>query len=240
MPVIEHETRTVNADGNIISYELTRKRVKNINLRITSDMKVHVSANRRVSIERIENFIKSKSGFILSAIDRFSKVTINRPKPLAYTSGERLLIFGEEYVISVIKSSRNSVTIADGTFTLNVKDVDDVNIRTRVAEKHLNNLLETTVRALCDKAYLSFKSDGVTYPIIKFRRMTSRWGSCQMRKGILTFNYALISKPLKVIDYVVYHEFTHFLVPNHSKLFYYRLEEKFPDWRVCRVYLKQN
>lgn len=237
---IEHETRTVNADGNIISYELTRKRVKNINLRITSDMRVTVSANKRVSVTRIDNFVISKSAFIIRALNKFSKIKVNEIKPLAYVSGERLLIFGEEYVIEVFKSNRNTVTLTDGTFTLKVKDVDDVNIRIRVAEKYLNNLLETTVRALCDKAYENFKSDGVAYPVIKFRRMTSRWGSCQMRKGILTFNYALISKPLKVIDYVVYHEFTHFLVPNHSKLFYYKLEEKFPDWRACRAYLKQS
>ena len=238
MPELK-ETRTVFADGKVIEYELVRKSVKNINLRITSDTKVHVSANRRVSLERIENFIKSKSDFIFNAIERFSKETINKTKPLTYMTGERLFVFGEEYEVVVNKSNRNYVTLNDSEFILNVKDVDDTSLRVRTAEKYLNAQCEAVINALCERVHKSFIQDGVKFPIIKFRRMTSRWGSCHMKKGVLTFNYALVTKPIKVIEYVVYHEFTHFLVPNHSNAFYAVLSLKFPDWKECRKILKK-
>mgnify|MGYP003475783204 CR=1 FL=1 len=47
-----------------LQYELTFKKVKNINIRITPDKRVMVSANRFVSEGAIEEFIVSKIEFI--------------------------------------------------------------------------------------------------------------------------------------------------------------------------------
>ena len=69
--------------------------------------------------------------------------------------------------------------------------------------------------------------------------MVSRWGSCNPTKGILTFNINLMYAPFECIEYVVLHEFTHFLQPNHSAKFYYELEKVFPNWRDCRKKLKE-
>ena len=91
---------------------------------------------------------------------------------------------------------------------------------------------------LCDKAYPYYEKMGVKYPVIKFRKMTSRWGSCHMQKGILTFNINLMYAPIECAEYVVYHEFTHFLQPNHSAKFYAELEKAFPNWKECRKMLK--
>ena len=100
MPELK-ETRTVFADGKFIEYELVRKSVKNINLRITSDTKVHVSANRRVSLERIENFIKSKSDFINKVIpakhlEQFVDYKKNEYKQYA-TSSDKSKFLDEKY-----------------------------------------------------------------------------------------------------------------------------------------------
>mgnify|MGYP003303141021 CR=1 FL=1 len=73
---------------------------------------------------------------------------------------------------------------------------------------------------LCNKAFPYYEKRGIKYPEIKFRRMVSRWGSCHSQKGILTFNTNLMYAPKECIEYVVYHEFTHFLQPNHSSKFY--------------------
>ena len=50
-------------------YTLERKIVKNINLRIKPGYSMYVSANKRVSIKMIEDFIKSKESFILEAFE---------------------------------------------------------------------------------------------------------------------------------------------------------------------------
>ena len=74
---------------------------------------------------------------------------------------------------------------------------------------------------------------------IKFRKMKTRWGSCHTIKGILTFNTQLIYAPVECVEYVVWHEFSHFLQANHSDKFYDELRKVYPEWRASRKKLKE-
>ena len=60
--------------------------------------------------------------------------------------------------------------------------------------------------------------------------MISRWGSCQPKRKVLTFNKRLIEMPKICIEYVVLHEFVHFLQADHSKKFYALMTMFMPDW----------
>jgi len=103
------------------------------------------------------------------------------------------------------------------------------------SEKELKEL----VLKLCRKAFPYFEKRGVAYPEIKFRNMVSRWGSCHPTKSVLTFNENLMFAPLECIEYVVLHEFTHFIVANHSKEFYDELFRVCPDYKGRRNKLKE-
>lgn len=92
---------------------------------------------------------------------------------------------------------------------------------------------------LCKDIYPCFEAKGIKYPQIKFRNMVSRWGSCHITKGILTFNTNLMYAPIECIEYVVAHEFTHFLQGNHSKKFYDELSKVCPEWKERRKKLKE-
>lgn len=102
----------------------------------------------------------------------------------------------------------------------------------------LEEEIRAVILSLCEKAYPYFAARGVGYPEIKFRKMTSRWGSCNPAKKILTFNINLMYAPPECIEYVVWHEFTHFLQANHSKDFYAELEKVCQGWKICRKKLK--
>lgn len=91
---------------------------------------------------------------------------------------------------------------------------------------------------LCEKIHPYFEKFGVQYPTIKFRRMVSQWGNCHSQKGVLTFNTNLMYAPIECIEYVIAHEFTHFLQPNHSSKFYDELAKIMPDWKTRRQKLK--
>ena len=98
--------------------------------------------------------------------------------------------------------------------------------------------VKTLILQMCNEAYPIYKEKGIKYPQIKFQKMTSRWGSCNPKKGILKFSTNLMYAPKECIEYVVYHEFTHFLQANHSKRFYDELSKVFPNWKACRIKLK--
>lgn len=95
------------------------------------------------------------------------------------------------------------------------------------------------ILSFCEKAYPYFAGKCIKYPEIKFRKMTSRWGSCNPSKRILTFNTNLMYAPPECVEYVVWHEFTHFVQANHSKDFYTELEKVCPDWKLCKKKLKK-
>jgi predicted metal-dependent hydrolase len=70
--------------------------------------------------------------------------------------------------------------------------------------------------------------------------MTSRWGSCQPKRGTITLNKRLIETPRSCIEYVVMHEFVHFRQPNHSKNFYDLLGVLMPDWNERKATLENG
>lgn len=222
-----------------IEYNLQRKRVKNINLRIKPDKSITVSANDRVSERAIERFIIEKQYFILRALEKYDKMQKTLPKPKQLIDGERVKVFGKDFTLKVLLGKKNCVEIEDCFINLFVKDVKDVSLKKKVLDKWLNYQVEEIVNRLCEKAYLEFKKYWGVFPLIRYRKMRSRWGSCHTVKKILTFNYALINAPIECVEYVVYHEFAHFLEPNHSKRFYLTLGEFLPDYKERKKQLKK-
>ncbi len=179
-------TKEIILKGEKINYDLSYKKVKNINLRIKPDGSVFVSANRFVSQKAIEEFMILKADFILSALRKFEK---NKGIP-------QTQFFSEEELTHFITS-------------------------------------------FSKEAYGYYEKFGIKYPEIKFRKMVSRWGSCHTKKRYLTFNTYLMYAPKRCVEYVVWHEFTHFLQPNHSKKFYDELEKVCPHWKELRKELKE-
>ncbi|MCE5213931.1 MAG: M48 family metallopeptidase [Methanobacterium sp.] len=65
---------------------------------------------------------------------------------------------------------------------------------------------------------------------IKYRRMKSRWGSCNSA-GNLNFNIYLKYLPQTLIEYIVFHETAHLLEMNHNKRFWHIISTEFPDYK---------
>ena len=224
--------------GKEIAYELHRKKVKNINLRVRADGSMSVSANHAVSMAVVEEFLLSKEKLILRALARIDARNAQQPKPLCYTDGELIRVLGRDYVLRVRKGTQNGVALDGETLTLTVKDAEDSEQKRCLIERWLESLCRETVTMLCEAVYPKFVAYGVAYPTLRFRHMTSRWGSCHVQKGIVTFNYKLVEYPMDCIEYVVIHEMTHFLQADHSKRFYQLLSSFLPDWQTRRTALR--
>ena len=178
--------KEINLCGKKVTYNLQYKRVKNINLRIKTDCTLNVSASPFVSQKVIEEFLLSKSEWIIRCLEKY-------------------------------------------------KNPPAVNVEKYREETELKEL----ITKLCSKAYLYYKPYLKSYPQIKFKKTKSRWGSCIPTKGILCFSTNLVYAPYDCVEYVVYHEFTHFLQTNHSDKFYTELEKVYPYWKECRKKLKK-
>lgn len=184
--------KTVVLGGRVIPYELERKQVKNINLRIRPDGSVHVSASRRHTSKQIEALFTANEQMILRSLDK----------------------------AELLREKASSI-----------KQVS------RAAE---GKLCEAVISGFCRKYYPSFAAACKgRMPEIRYRRMKSRWGSCAPKPGVLTFNTRLAYVPEQCTEYVVVHEFCHFLYPNHSAKFYAAVAALLPDWKSRREELRK-
>ncbi len=75
-------------------------------------------------------------------------------------------------------------------------------------------------------------------PILKYRWMQKRWGSCD-KNGQIHLNLELIKAPKKCIEYVIIHEICHLAHLNHSMAFYQLLDKNYPDWRATKDRLER-
>lgn len=75
-------------------------------------------------------------------------------------------------------------------------------------------------------------------PEIKVRQMSSRWGVCCPAKRRITLALRLAAKPRPLIEYVVLHEYCHFVHPDHQAGFWGLVESIMPDAKVRRRALR--
>ena len=232
-PKTEH--RRLLLDGNIsLSYTLERKDVKNINMRMRPETGLMVSAPYGVPIRRIEAVLRQNQSRIIEILRRYAAQQEKKVQqyPLTYTSGETVLYLGQMYRLEAAAGTGNTVQIQDGRLLLIVKDLSDGNLRKRVFDTWWKTACKKAVDNLCRAVYPIYEKHGVPFPKeIRFREMTAQWGNCRPNQGILTFNTRLLAAPVRCMEYVVLHEFTHFLHKNHSQAFYAFMEKELPDWK---------
>lgn len=232
--------RSVPYAGRRILYTLTRKRVKNLNLRIRRDGSVAVSAPAQVSASRIDAFVLSKAPMILAAQEKIQEQTPPDPEPRQYRPGEQYPYLGGFLTLRIVSGPQDSVFLVKDQLLLTMRDPENGPRRARLVEKALDDLCRQVFLSALADVYPPFEKLGVPMPELKIRRMKSRWGTCFYTKGTITLNRQLLAAPLPCIQCVAAHELCHFRVPNHSAAFYALLTAVFPDWRAQQRVLKDN
>ena len=110
-------------NGRPIRYNLQRKKVKNINIRIKRDLTVNVSASSRVPESEIERILRDKEKFILSAIEKYERLSyVNRidSDPLSGAT-----VFGQYLKVSITEGKKTSASITADTVAVTLKNASD-------------------------------------------------------------------------------------------------------------------
>ena len=234
----KQQVRTVRGKERNFEYILIRKSVKNLNMRVKPTGEIFVSAAPLVPIKYIDNFVLSHEQTLIKTLDKYEKIRANTVQPLQYVSGEKIRFLGEELHLLVEAAPVEEVEKIGQFLFLRVKDTSDFKRKERVIKKWISAKQVEVFLEICKEIYPLFQPYGVKYPLVKIRTMKSRWGSCQPQKRIITLNARMIAAPREAIEYVVLHEFAHFIHPNHSKDFYRLVEEVMPDWKERRALLQ--
>ncbi|MDW3094797.1 MAG: SprT family zinc-dependent metalloprotease [Gammaproteobacteria bacterium] len=211
-----------------ISFELTRKNVKNINLRVTApDGIVKVSAPKRLSLDLIYDFVASKYDWILLQQE---KLHANGSKTkFAYKSGEKHFYFDQQYVLKCVHSRiKPKVVLNKYILKLYIDDQSTREQRQLIIESWYRDQLKNQISSLIKKYEGLMKLEVCEFGV---KKMKTRWGTCNPRAKRIWLNLELAKKPLECLEYVVLHEMSHFLESNHNQRFYNIVAKYMPQWK---------
>lgn len=232
--------RTICLGEQKLTYTLERKLVKNLNLHVRKDGSVYVSANPCVPAKQVDEFLISKEQFILNAQRKFREQAEFKPQPKQYISGETFYIQGRGLRLKVSQASKDRVCSDGVHIFLDTKDPADFSKKQRMICRFIDQQCHDVFGEIVSEMYPVFQKYGVAMPTLRIRTMDTRWGSCLAKKSIITLNKRLLEAPRNCIEYVVMHEFCHFIHPNHSKQFYAFLTMLMPDWKERKRILDGN
>lgn len=108
------------------------------------------------------------------------------------------------------------------------------------AEKRSDSECLRLFTEISDRIYPAFSGVLKDRPVLKVRLMKTRWGVCHIQKNTITLNKALIDKPLEAIEYVILHEYVHFLHPNHQAPFHQAMKMLMPDYKQRKKLLSDE
>lgn len=220
-----------------IDYTLEYAVRKTLGIKVRPDNSVHVIAPLGTIESVIKAKVKSKASWILKQQDfflAFHPITT----PRKFVSGETHLYLGKQYRLKLFEAKDEVVKLRGGTIEIYIKSKEDKQKVERMLYKWYKDRAMSHFIKLFDEIVPLSKSFYNGTPILKYRWMKMRWGSCD-KYGQIHLNLELIKAPKKCIEYVIIHELCHLSHLNHSKAFYVLLEEVYPDWKKTKEKLEK-
>ncbi len=240
-------------DGTPIPVVVTKKRVKNFNLRVTSSGEVHASAPLGASCERIEAFVKRNSAWIIGRLAQREQRQAATHEPLNPRS--IIALWGKPITVQdALDHSFESPAPRPKQATFaSFMGADEPDERPRTKrhaaldsltpdefQARIEQLYATEVTtALYDMVHAYEIAMGVAVSRISVRSMKTRWGSCTPKTGAIRIARELAAYPVECLDMVVAHELVHLLEPSHNQRFHALLDTYCPNNRALSQRLKQ-
>ena len=206
----------VEINGNVYDVEIIKKNNRNTYIRV-KDGKIVVTTNHFVSNASIMKLINNN----IQSINKM--INIDNKKQ---DKKDNFYYFGKQY--DVIYGFNDIEIDNDKVYAPNKTKLDKFileDIR-RIYQSRLNY-------------WYSVFEEKIPVPNLKIRKMTSRWGVCNIKSHNVTLNYELSKYDITCLDYVIVHELSHFIHHNHSKEFWMLVGKYYPKYKETRKMLKE-
>ncbi len=203
-------------DDKEYDIEIIRKNNKNTYLRVRNN-KIVITTNYFTKEKTIEKLINDNRNFI-------NKCLVKEEVKKEDTSFK---LFGNNYdIIYGFPTTQidNNKIYAKDEKTLN---------------KYLSKYIEKVYKERLEYNYNLF-TENIPYPNLKIRKMTTRWGVCNTKTHTITLNLELSKYQMIYLDYVIIHELSHLIHPNHSKDFWLLVGKYCPNYKEIRKSMRLN
>ena len=191
---------------------------KNTYIRVKKDLKVTITTNYFTSKFFINKLIKDNYDRICKMID-FQEIKQKNNNGFFY--------LGKQYVV-IYKEGNSIEFFNDKVYVGNDFDIDKW-YKIQAKKLFLERL---------NYNYNKFTKK-IPYPKLRIRKMTTRWGVCNIKTHIITLNLELIKRDISYLDYVIVHEMSHLIYGDHSNRFWGLVEDNMPDYKKYREEMKE-
>lgn len=212
-------------------FKIIRSGRKTIALEVTSSLSLVVRAPYGLKEEFIRVLIDKSRPWIDRKLKFMRDRNIQSPRK-GFLDGENFLYLGKSHRLNIL-GGLNPPLIFKDAFFLNSEYNDSAR------QLFTNWYKDSAQRKILERVELYSGVSGLKYGKVNITNARHRWGSCG-RRNSLNFSWRLIMAPLEIIDYVVVHEIAHLAVKDHSKRFWQKVSQLFPDYKKCRKWLRGN
>ena len=199
--------------------EIEKKRGnRNTYIRVKKDLKIHVTTNMFTPMFSIEKLIHDNYDRICDMID-MQEVKARNNSGFYYLGKQYTIIYGDQKDLSFS---------GDKVFVPHDFDVD------KWYKKQAKILFS-------ERFQFNYEhySRIIPKPSLRIRKMTSRWGVCNIKTHVITLNLELIKRDICYLDYVIVHEMAHLIYGDHSASFWKLVGENIPNYKKYRDEMKE-
>jgi len=192
---------------------------------------VVVKAPTGFSIEKIAELVKKNRMQLYQKINHPQKIKTFHENSIQL-NGRSILYGGKNYKIFIDKESIDE-------FIFNGKFIISENISNQFSTKISQWFISEAKVKLTIKIIEFAKKLGVEYNKITISDIQLRWGSCTPKNNI-NINYRIIKAPSFVSNYIIVHELTHLIEPNHTKEFWQIVKTAYPKYDEAKRWLLEK
>ena len=214
-----------------IDYSIQYSNRKTLSIIVERDRSVVVRAPLNTSKEVIEKEIGKRKFLLFQKINHSQKYETPKPRK-EFVSGESILFLGKHHKIEVVHEEINGIRVDRKVY---VSKSNQEKAHLLFKEWYFKQAEENII----PKVKFHARNLGVKYNAIKILDLKYRWGSCTPKDNI-NLNWRLIKAPVSVIDYIIVHELTHLIEPNHTPKFWNIVSVQLPHYNKAKDWLKDN
>ena len=205
-------------DEKLVDVIIEHKPNKNLYIRVTDNLELLVTCNKKISEKEILNIINKNSKSLIKMYNRKIKELDNN-SIFYYLGKPYTIIYNKE--IKKYYIEEDCIIVKDEKMLNKFYANECVRVFTKELEKY--------------NRYFNY----LPKYTLKVRKMKTRWGVCNRGNNTVTLNSELLKKDIRLIDYVVVHELSHFKEANHSDKFWYEVSLRYPNYKEARKELNE-
>ena len=229
----ERMAKTARLQIGTHSVTVTRKRIKNLYLRVSAQGEVSVNAPMHVQDAEITRFVLSRADWIDQQAEKHAKRA-----PRSYQDGEVLPFFGKELLLRVHPcTGRMHIEQRGDVLALTIRQDATLEARKKAVDAWYRAALYEAAGAMLPALE---RTVGKRAGELRERDMKTRLGTCNIRTALITINLHLAERQIECLRYVLTHELCHLHEAGHGERFWRRMDVYFPDWKRVRKLLKQS